>query len=161
MVLRLKIRVVAFVALVIGLGVGCGGALRTYEGDVRIESAEDVAAFADYERVDGRVTIAAPGVVGISWPALQEITGDLWIWDNTGLKGFNFAGLTRVESSVLVRNNSQLVGFNLGNLVHVGGSFSFVYNPELALCQIESVLAGCVVVGDRTVSDNNGTAGCL
>ena len=161
MELHLKIRTAAFVALVIGMGAGCGGTLRTYDGDVRIESAEDLAEFEHYERVEGRVTIIAPGVVGISWPALQEITGDLWIWDNTGLKGFNFAGLTRVESSVLVRNNSQLVGFNLGSLAHVGGSFSFVYNPKLAPCQIDSVLDSCQVAGDTTVSDNTGTAGCL
>ena len=162
MVLHWEIRGVVVLALVALLMGGCGGSLRTFEGDVRIESAEDLEEYLDYERVDGRVTIMAPGVVGISWPALQEISGDLWIWDNTALKGLNLSGLTRVESNVLVRNNLSLVGFDMSALVYVGGSFSFAYNALLAPCQIGNVLKNCEVVGEITVSEGNtGTSGCL
>ncbi|MED5464112.1 MAG: hypothetical protein VX699_05635 [Myxococcota bacterium] len=155
-------RVVVALGVVCGLLSGCGGDLKTYEGDLRIESVSQLERYRDYERIDGRLTITDPAVLGLSWPGLVEITGDLWIWDNARLRGFNLSGVERVGGSILVRNNVELIGFDMSSLQSVGGAFSFAYNSQLAVCQIQSVIVHCDIEGDVSIYDgNDGVGNCI
>jgi hypothetical protein len=156
------VRVLVASGMVCALFSGCGDNLKTFEGDLRIETVSQLEKYRDYERIDGRLTITDPAVLGLSWPGLVEITGDLWIWDNARLRGFNLSGVERVGGSILVRNNVELVGFDMSSLESVGGTFSFAYNSRLAVCQIQSVIVHCDIEGDVSIYDgNDGLGNCI
>ena len=142
---------------------GCGGNLKTHEGDVYIERAEQIEEYRAFGRINGRVTITQLKDEAFSWPELVEVGGELWIWENDNLKGFNLAGLEKVDSNVLVRNNSQLTGINFDSLNFVGGSFSFAYNPKLPTCQVNRVISAVGsgnITGETSVVGNNDNGGC-
>jgi len=142
---------------------GCGDDLKTYEGDVYIERADQIDDYRGYGRINGRVTITDLGDEAFSWPELIEVGGELWIWENDNLKGFNLAGLRTIDSNVLVRNNAQLTGINFDSLVFVGGSFSFAYNPKLPTCQVNRIISSVGnsnISGETSVVGNNDNGGC-
>ena len=155
-------RVLVALGMVWGMVSGCGDDLKTYDGDLRIDTVSQLERYRDYERIDGRLTVTDPAVLGLSWPGLVEITGDLWIWDNARLRGFNLSGVERVGGSILVRNNVELVGFDMSALQSVGGTFAFAYNSRLSVCQIQSVMVHCDIEGDVSIYDgNDGLGNCI
>ena len=142
---------------------GCGDDLKTYEGNVYIERADQIEEYRAFGRINGRVTITQLADEAFSWPELVEIGGELWIWENASLTGFNLAGLERVESNVLVRQNEELTGINFDSLSFVGGSFAFAHNPKLPSCQVNRVISSVGssnISGEIELTDNNDNGGC-
>ena len=157
------VRFCCLAAVGVGALHGCGRNLKTYEGDVYIDRADQIEEYRGYGIITGRVTIAELEAEAFSWPELVEIGGELWIWENSKLKGFNLAGLEKVGLSVLVRNNSELVGINMSSLSEVGGSFAFAYNSKLPSCQVHGVVASVgsnKISGETSVVGNNDNGLC-
>jgi len=98
---------------------GCGGGsagsdggvdagVECYEGDLLIESADDVALRRPHECITGSLTVSAPGIENLELPNLKSVGGDLRLWSNHDLASLDLRNLASVGESLSVHGNPAL-----------------------------------------------------
>ncbi|MCP4135425.1 MAG: hypothetical protein GY754_30930 [bacterium] len=137
---------------------GCACPLRIRRGDYSIETQEDVAAFAGYTAITGRITVGGNYSNEITsfekLKCLTSIGGWLTIHDTNGLvtlEGFN--NLVSVGGHLRLLNNNALENLeSLTSLNTVGDNFDISDNHLLAgLNGLECLVS----IGGRLHLENN------
>jgi hypothetical protein len=125
----------------------CDSAPTVTDGDVVIHEPDDVAQLAGVAIVRGNLTImpdpatgttAVPlGMVDLS--GLVEVTGDVRIEGNPGLKGIFLSKLVRVSGSILLDDNPDIEIYDIGKLTDVTNDILVCFVPNLHYLDIGSI----------------------
>jgi hypothetical protein len=116
-----------------------------YAGDLILETADDVRAFADVEEVEGSVVIEGSSLTDLTGlERLEWIGGALAIGGDLGNASLvsveGLSGLQRVEGDVTIRRNNLLADLGgLRALSSVGGSIVIQENDALATLNLSSL----------------------
>ncbi len=117
-----------------GTAINCGASATVIEGDVQIQTGQDLQALKSIQMVTGDVFIVGTNLVNlIGLESLQVIGGDLQIRNNNLLKrlsGSALSGLQTVGGDVVIENNLALTDVDLPALLAVT-SLQIIANPAL------------------------------
>ena len=118
--------------------VACDGG-KVYEGEVRIESASDLAVLDGVTVVSGDLQITADDITELTLNSLESVEGDLWIRYNTRLTSLTMNNLASVSGGLSIAQNERLASLNLNALRSVGGSFAISYNCKLPSFRADAI----------------------
>ena len=116
----------------------CDGG-KVYEGELRVESAGDLALLDGVTIVDGDLQITAEDISELTLNSLEEVKGDLWVRYNTRMTSLTMNSLSAVSGGLSIAQNERLATINMDNLSSVGGSFAISYNCKLPSFRADAI----------------------
>jgi len=116
----------------------CDGG-KVYEGELRIDSAGDLALLDGVTIVDGDLQITVEDIAELTVNSLEEVKGDLWIRYNTRMTTLTMNALSSVSGGLLIAQNERLSSINMDRLSSVGGSFAISYNCKLPSFRADAI----------------------
>jgi hypothetical protein len=140
-----------------------------YEGDLAIETADDVALLEPYDCVAGSVTVLDTGLTALDLSWIKGVEGDLIVGGNDDLASLDLGALVAVWGDFMLgdwteeegaRQNPALTSVDVSSLAAAGG-WLFVYgNTTLQNLEFPKLLSigGGVSVGGTQGTENNSLA---
>ncbi|MCA9492401.1 MAG: hypothetical protein KC621_20855 [Myxococcales bacterium] len=111
-----------------------------WEGDAVLGSDADVASFRRWTRITGDLVVEGTALTEVSLPSLQEVGGEVRLWENPALATLDLGALRSVGGDLSLYDDPELDALvGLGSLEEVGGSL--VINRMPALVDLDGLQA--------------------
>lgn len=123
-----------------------------FDGDVVLDTSDDLAAVANYTEITGSLWVGAVTWTGaLDWPNLRRVGGSIYV-ENTNTTAVRMPNLIEVGGELWVYLNSLLLDADFRSLTRVGDRLWIYRNRDLAGLHLDALAE--IDSGDISVQGN-------